>query len=96
MTRPAKILTWTFATVLLLLAVLIIVIATFDWNRIKPTLNEKVSEALHRPFAINGDLAVRWQRDRDEGGWRAWVPWPRWHCAPRLARKAGPMARLWR
>ncbi|MER2097709.1 MAG: AsmA family protein [Pseudomonas qingdaonensis] len=77
MTRPAKILTWTFATVLLLLAVLIIVIATFDWNRIKPTLNEKVSEALHRPFAINGDLAVRWQRDGDEGGWRAWVPWPR-------------------
>ena len=38
------------ATLLVVLAVLVIVIVTFDWNRIKPTLNEKVSEALHRPF----------------------------------------------
>lgn len=77
MTRPANIITWTFASLLLVLAVLVIVIATFDWNRIKPTLNEKVSEALHRPFAINGNLAVRWQREPEEGGWRAWLPWPR-------------------
>ncbi|MBV6286371.1 AsmA family protein [Pseudomonas aegrilactucae] len=77
MTRPAKIISWTLASLLLVLAVLVIVIATFDWNRIKPTLNAKVSEALHRPFAINGNLAVRWQREPEEGGWRAWLPWPR-------------------
>jgi uncharacterized protein involved in outer membrane biogenesis len=76
MTRSRKIFAWTGATLLLVLAVLVIVIATFDWNRIKPTLNEKVSEALHRPFAINGNLAVLWQREPDQGGWRAWVPWP--------------------
>ncbi|AXO86877.1 AsmA family protein [Pseudomonas parafulva] len=77
MTRPTRIFTWILASLLALLVILVVVIATFDWNRIKPLLNEKVSEALHRPFAINGNLAVHWQRERDEGGWRAWVPWPR-------------------
>jgi AsmA family protein len=76
MTRSRKVFVWIFATIVVLLAVLVIVIATFDWNRIKPTLNEKVSDALHRPFAINGNLAVIWQREPDQGGWRAWVPWP--------------------
>ncbi|MFF7707675.1 AsmA family protein [Pseudomonas sp. NPDC007930] len=77
MTRTRKILSWTLAVLVLLIAALVVFIATFDWNRIKPTLNEKVSAALHRPFAINGDLAVQWAREPDEGGWRAWVPWPR-------------------
>ena len=76
MTRTGKIFSWTFATLVLLLAVLVLIIVFFDWNRIKPPLNAKVSEELHRPFAINGNLAVIWQREPDEGGWRAWVPWP--------------------
>ena len=76
MTRPARILVWTLATLLTLVAILVVVIATFDWNRVKPLLNEKVSEALHRPFAINGNLAVQWRTEPEEGGWRAWVPWP--------------------
>ena len=76
MTRTRKILLWTVASLVVLLAVLVLVIAFFDWNRIKPPLNAKVSEELHRPFAINGNLAVVWQREPDEGGWRAWVPWP--------------------
>jgi len=76
MTRPARILVWTFATLASLLAILVVVIATFDWNRVKPLLNEKVSEALHRPFAINGNLTVHWRTEPEEGGWRAFVPWP--------------------
>ncbi|RON25384.1 AsmA family protein [Pseudomonas lini] len=76
MTRTRKILAWTFAGLVVLLAVLVLIIAFFDWNRIKPPLNAKVSEELHRPFAINGNLAVVWQREPDEGGWRGWVPWP--------------------
>jgi len=76
MTRGRKIFAWTVGILLLLLALLIIVIATFDWNRLKPTINEKVSTELHRPFAINGNLAVLWRRETEEGGWRAWVPWP--------------------
>nr|WP_314876433.1 AsmA family protein [uncultured Pseudomonas sp.] len=76
MTRPARIITWTLATLITLLAILVVVIATFDWNRAKPFLNEKVSAALQRPFAINGNLAVKWRTEPEEGGWRAWVPWP--------------------
>jgi uncharacterized protein involved in outer membrane biogenesis len=76
MTRTRKTLAWTVASFVFLLAILVLIIAFFDWNRIKPPLNAKVSEELHRPFAINGNLAVIWQREPDEGGWRAWVPWP--------------------
>lgn len=76
MTRTRKMLAWTSASLVVLLAVLVLIIAFFDWNRIKPSLNARVSEELHRPFAINGNLAVVWRREPDEGGWRAWVPWP--------------------
>jgi uncharacterized protein involved in outer membrane biogenesis len=76
MTRIRKVFIWTLASLVVLLAVLVLIIAFFDWNRIKPPLNAKVSEELHRPFAINGNLAVVWQREPDESGWRAWVPWP--------------------
>ncbi|MDR9752206.1 AsmA family protein [Pseudomonas sp. SZMC_28357] len=76
MTRTRKIPAWTFAVLVLLIAILVLVIVFFDWNRIKPPLNAKVSEELHRPFAINGNLAVVWRRELEEGGWRSWVPWP--------------------
>ena len=76
MTRTRKIVAWICASFVLLIAVAVLFLVFFDWNRIKPPLNAKVSEELHRPFAINGDLAVVWRREPDEGGWRAWVPWP--------------------
>jgi len=60
--------------------VLIVVIATFDWNRLKPTINQKVSTELNRPFAIRGDLGVVWERQKGETGWRSWVPWPHVHA----------------
>ncbi|HAG02718.1 MAG TPA: hypothetical protein DCG59_07625, partial [Leclercia adecarboxylata] len=43
MTKTAKIITWSGGVFLLLIVVLIVVIATFDWNRLKPTINQKVS-----------------------------------------------------
>ncbi|MGA6104977.1 AsmA family protein [Pseudomonas solani] len=76
MTRGRRILAWTTASLVLLLAALVVFVATFDWNRIKPMLNARVSETLGRPFAINGDLSVKWQREPEEEGLRAWVPWP--------------------
>lgn len=76
MTRTKKIISGVVAIFLILIVVLMIVIATFDWNRLKPTINEKVSDALGRPFAINGDLSVQWAREQSENGWRGWVPWP--------------------
>ncbi|MEN0106559.1 MAG: AsmA family protein, partial [Pseudomonas sp.] len=76
MTLARKVVLWCLAIVLALVAILVVVIATFDWNRLKPTINDKVSEQLGRPFAINGNLAVQWAREPDEQGLRAWVPWP--------------------
>jgi len=76
MKRSRKVLSWIVGALLVLLVVVVIVIATFDWNRLKPYLNEKVSQALGRPFAINGDLSVAWQREPAEGGLAALMPWP--------------------
>ncbi len=76
MTRTRKIAIGIVGGLALLVAILIVVIATFDWNRVKPLINERASAAIGRPFAINGDLSIKWEREPDEGGWRAWVPWP--------------------
>ncbi|MFW2272315.1 AsmA family protein [Burkholderia orbicola] len=67
---------WIVGIVAVLIAAAGIFIFTFDWNRAKPWVNEQVSTALGRPFAINGDLKVGWRRPDGETGWRAWVPWP--------------------
>ncbi|BAN50859.1 AsmA family protein [Metapseudomonas resinovorans] len=77
MTRSLSILIRTVLALTLLLAALLVLVATFDWNRIKPALNERVAAELGRPFAIEGDLRVIWQREEGEGGWRAPLPWPR-------------------
>jgi len=76
MTRGKRICLWTFIGFLAVIAALAVFIATFDWNRVKPTINEKVSAELGRAFAINGDLQVFWRTEPEEGGWRAYVPWP--------------------
>ncbi|WP_411753218.1 AsmA family protein, partial [Serratia sp. (in: enterobacteria)] len=80
MTRTGKTFSWIGGIVLLIIVVLVVFIATFDWNRLKPTINSKVSAELQRPFAIRGDLGVNWERHQDEEGWGAWVPWPHIHA----------------
>ena len=80
MTKTGKIVSGAVGVLLLLVVVAIIVIATFDWNRLKPTINQKVSTELNRPFAIRGDLGVVWERNKEETGWRSWVPWPHVHA----------------
>lgn len=75
--RRQKIVFWSVFTPLALIAILVVIILTFDWNRLKPWLNDKVSESIGRPFAINGDLSVTWKRSQGETGWRTLVPWPR-------------------
>ncbi|OLO04257.1 AsmA family protein [Salinicola socius] len=80
MTLGKKIALWVVAIVLLLMIALIIIVVTFDWNRLKPTINERVSNAIHRPFAIDGDLTVSWESPQGESGWRSWVPWPHVHA----------------
>lgn len=80
MTKTGKVLTGIVGVILLLLIAAIVFIKTFDWNRLKPTINEKVSTELQRPFAIRGNLGVDWSRKGDEPGWRGWVPWPHIHA----------------
>ena len=62
MTKTKKAISIVSGTLVLLIVVAIIFIATFDWNRLKPTINQKVSAELNRPFAIRGDLGVVWER----------------------------------
>ena len=80
MTRTTRVISWTAGIFLLLIVVVAIIIATFDWNRLKPTINQKVSTELNRPFAIRGDLGVVWERQKEEPGWRSWIPWPHVHA----------------
>ncbi|MDT3253539.1 AsmA family protein [Serratia sp. root2] len=80
MTRTGKVFSWVGGIVLLVIAALVIFVMTFDWNRLKPTINDKVSAELQRPFAIRGELGVDWAREKDEVGWRGWVPWPHIHA----------------
>ncbi|MPW18483.1 AsmA family protein [Paraburkholderia sp. CNPSo 3157] len=72
-----KILAWLIGVLIVLIAALAVFVLTFDWNRARPYVNDKVSEAIGRPFAIEGDLKVGWRHPLGETGWRAWVPWPR-------------------
>ena len=52
-----------------------VVLTQLDWNRFKPWLNETLSEATGRPFAVEGDLSASWQwpQTQDEG-WHRWIP----------------------
>lgn len=76
MTRARSVLIWLLSALALLVAALVLFLLLFDWNLLKPTINERVSAALDRPFAIEGDLAVSWRREPETNGWRSWVPWP--------------------
>ena len=76
MKRSHKVLSWIVGTLLALVVVLAIIVATFDWNRLKPYLDEKVSQAIGRPFVINGGLSVAWGREPGADGLAALVPWP--------------------
>ena len=75
--RPLTILYYFLAALLVLLVALVIFVLTFDWNRARPYINDKVSQTIGREFAIRGDLDVRFrQGDPAEAGWRRYVPRP--------------------
>jgi uncharacterized protein involved in outer membrane biogenesis len=39
----------------------VIALASIDWNRARPWLNDRISAAIERPFEIRGDLALAWR-----------------------------------
>ncbi|KQO20047.1 AsmA family protein [Acidovorax sp. Leaf78] len=66
---------WLLGLLLAVLVVLAILVAVMDWNRAKPWVNAKVSEATGRHFAIEGDLSVAWRWPQPlEDGWQRWLP----------------------
>jgi len=69
MKRKYRIIAWVFGILGLFIVALVVFVATFDWNRAKPFIDAKVSAALGRAFAIDGDLSVHWSRDRERGDW---------------------------
>src|ERR1700748_851609 len=77
--RLLRMAAYTLGTVVLTIAIVVAVLLSFDWNRARPWVDDKVSAAIGRPFVIHGDLKVglRSQPDATLTGWRAWLPWPR-------------------
>jgi uncharacterized protein involved in outer membrane biogenesis len=80
-TRRTKIALGVAAGLIAIPAVALVILLNFDWNRAKPWLNERTSEALGRPFAIAGDLSLTWERQAAElvapdETWRGMIPWP--------------------
>ena len=76
-----KVLFGLLATLIALPVIAIIFILTYDWNKARPWLNAKVSEAIERPFAIRGNLAVQWEvpakrMAKSDRHLRDWLPWP--------------------
>lgn len=76
-----KILLGALATLIAIPVIAVIFILTFDWNKARPWLNAKVSEAIERPFAIRGNLAVEWEIPArrmapSDRHLRDWLPWP--------------------
>ncbi|WP_317202926.1 AsmA family protein [Janthinobacterium sp.] len=71
------------------------VLLNTDWNRAKPWLNARTGDALGRPFAIRGDLALSWERGgadlaQGERRWLDRLPWP--HLVARDVHIGNPLS----
>jgi uncharacterized protein involved in outer membrane biogenesis len=81
LSRPMKITLGVVGVLVAIPVIAIVILLTFDWNRIKPWLDDKVSDAIERPFAIRGNLAVHWEQPsksipQGQRTWRDTIPWP--------------------
>jgi uncharacterized protein involved in outer membrane biogenesis len=76
-----RLVAWVLGVLVAIPLLAIAFLLTFDWDKARPWLGAKVSDAIDRPFAIAGHLAVHWERPADtiaEGyrSWRDYIPWP--------------------
>ena len=69
---------------------LLIFLLNFNWNLIKPQVNDYATQALARPFNIVGDLSVSWDQQSlaAANSWRYSLPWP--HFVARDIRIGNP------
>ena len=81
MSKRSKILLGAGVTLVVIPAIAVAILLTYDWNKARPWLNAKTSEAIGRPFDIKGNLSLTWEKpatvmaERDKT-WRDLVPWP--------------------
>ncbi|HEX8614754.1 MAG TPA: AsmA family protein [Telluria sp.] len=79
--RRTKIILAIVAVLVAIPLIALAVLLTYDWNKARPWLNAKASEAIERPFEVKGDLKLSWEKpaavmaERDRT-WRDAVPWP--------------------
>jgi uncharacterized protein involved in outer membrane biogenesis len=71
-----KILAWVVGAVVALVIALVLFVVWYDWNRLKPTIDDKASAAIGRRFEIRGQLTAAWRREPSEPALRSWIPWP--------------------
>ncbi|WUR15052.1 AsmA family protein [[Empedobacter] haloabium] len=93
MPRRTKIALAVGGTVVAIPAIALVVLLNYDWNKARPWLNAKTSEAIERPFAIRGDLSLTWEkqpRAPQDRSWRDWIPWP--HLVARDVHLGNPTA----
>ncbi len=76
MKRHGKLLLVIAGAIVALVLIVIVVVATFDWNRAKPWAVATVSRAIGRSLKVEGNLGLEWRRDSDLDGWRGWLPTP--------------------
>lgn len=79
--RIGKIVGGIVGVLVILIAIVVIVFLTFDWNRARPWVDDKVSQAIGRQFTIQGDLKLGWHFPPNTRGWQRWVPWPRFSAS---------------
>ena len=79
--RIASVAAGAVAFAIVVAALALLGLRNFDWNRAKPWINERASQALGRPFIIDGDLSLTWDdksptKPNQDNGWRGMIPWP--------------------
>ena len=78
--RTTRIVLWAIGLLVAIPAVALVILLNYDWNKARPWLNAKTSEAIGRPFAVNGDLSLQWEKPAATTGrdatWRDHIPWP--------------------
>ncbi|MFL6658854.1 MAG: AsmA family protein [Massilia sp.] len=78
--RRKKIWLSLLAFVIAVPVIALVILLNYDWNRARPWLNAKTSEAIGRRFDIIGNLSLTWEKqtklaDHDRS-WREMIPWP--------------------
>jgi uncharacterized protein involved in outer membrane biogenesis len=79
LSRRAKISLALLGVLLAIPALALVLLLTYDWNRARPWLGARASEALQRPVELRGNLSLTWQKQPlppQARSWRDHIPWP--------------------